>query len=159
MKWISHMYTCTLLMGLPSRSSQSMELSSLQLYSRLPLALHMYFTHASRWLRRWRICLQCRRLGFNPWVGKIPWKRDWQPTPVLSHGQRSPVGYSPKSRKELDTTRWLNTFCFLSFLHLVVYIYISILISQFISPSTVTCLFSMSVSLLLLQICSSVPFF
>ena len=29
------------------------------------------------------ICLQCRRPGFNPWVGKIPWKREWQPAPVF----------------------------------------------------------------------------
>ena len=38
------------------------------------------------------------RPGFNPWVRKIPWRRKWQPTPVLlpgkSHGQRSLVGYS-----------------------------------------------------------------
>ena len=38
------------------------------------------------------------RLGFDPWLGKIPWRRAWQPTPVLlpgeSHGQRSLVGYS-----------------------------------------------------------------
>ena len=27
------------------------------------------------WLRRWSICLQCRRPGFDPWVGKIPWRR------------------------------------------------------------------------------------
>ena len=36
---------------------------------------------------------------FNPWVGKIPWRRAWQPTPIFlpgeSHGQRSLVGYSP----------------------------------------------------------------
>ena len=36
---------------------------------------------------------------FNPWAGKIPWRRKWQPTPVLlpgkSHGQRTLVGYSP----------------------------------------------------------------
>ena len=35
---------------------------------------------------------------FDPWVGKIPWRRAWQPTPVLlpgeSHGQRSLVGYT-----------------------------------------------------------------
>ena len=41
---------------------------------------------------------QCRRLGFDPWVGKILWRK-WQPTPVLlpgkSHGQRSLVSYSP----------------------------------------------------------------
>jgi len=37
--------------------------------------------------------------GFNPWVGKIPWRRAWQPSTVFllgeSHGQRSLVGYSP----------------------------------------------------------------
>ena len=36
---------------------------------------------------------------FNAWVGKIPWRRKWQPTPVFwlgkSYGQRSLVGYSP----------------------------------------------------------------
>ena len=58
--------------------------------------------------RQWRICLQCKRPGFNPWVRKIPWRREWQPTPVFlpeeSHGQRSLLGYSPWSLKELDTT-------------------------------------------------------
>ena len=42
------------------------------------------------------ICLQCRRVGFDPLVRKIPWRRKWQPTPVFllrqSHGQRSLVG-------------------------------------------------------------------
>ena len=41
-------------------------------------------------------------------MGKIPWRRKWQPTPVFfpgeSHGQRSPAGYSPIGHKELDTT-------------------------------------------------------
>ena len=45
---------------------------------------------------------------FNPWVGKIPWRRAWQPTPVFlsgeSRGQRSLVGYSPQGHKESDTT-------------------------------------------------------
>ena len=56
--------------------------------------------------------LQCRRPGFNPWVGKIPWRRAWQPTPVFlpgeSHGQRSLAGYSPWCRKESDMTEWLS---------------------------------------------------
>ena len=43
--------------------------------------------------------LQCRRSRFCPWVGKIPWRRKWQPTPVLLpgefHGQKSLEGYSP----------------------------------------------------------------
>ena len=46
--------------------------------------------------------------GFDPWVGKILWRRAWQPTPVFlrgeSRGQRSLVGYSPWSSKESDTT-------------------------------------------------------
>ena len=49
-----------------------------------------------------------KRHRFNPWVGKIPWRMAWQPTPVFwpgeSHGKRSLVGYSPKDHKELDTT-------------------------------------------------------
>ena len=48
------------------------------------------------------------RPGFNPLVGKIPWRRKWQPTPVLlpgkSHGQRSLVGYSSWGHKESDMT-------------------------------------------------------
>ena len=47
-------------------------------------------------LRWWKICLQCRRPGFDPWVGKIPWRTEWQPTalflPGKSHGQRNLVG-------------------------------------------------------------------
>ena len=42
---------------------------------------------------------QGRRCSFDPWVGKIAWRRKWQPTPVFLpgkfHGQRSLVGYSP----------------------------------------------------------------
>ena len=49
-----------------------------------------------------------KRHAFNPWVGKIPWRREWQPTPVLlpgeSHGLRSLAGYSPWGHKELDMT-------------------------------------------------------
>ena len=54
-----------------------------------------------------------KRLGFDPWVKKIPWRRERQPTPVFlpgeSHGQRSLLCYSPWGHKELDKTEWLNT--------------------------------------------------
>ena len=44
-------------------------------------------------------CLQCRRRGLDPRVGKIPWRRKQQPTPVFfpgkTNGQRSLVVYSP----------------------------------------------------------------
>ena len=64
------------------------------------------------WLRWQSVCLQRRRPRFDPWVGKIPWKRKWQPTPVLlpgkSYGQRSLVGYSPWGPKESDMTEGLS---------------------------------------------------
>ena len=54
----------------------------------------------------------CRRCGFNPWVGKIPWRRKQQPIPVFlpgkSYGQRSLAGYSPCGHKESDMTEQLN---------------------------------------------------
>ena len=57
-------------------------------------------------------CKRHKRQGFDPWVGKIPWRGKWQPTPVFlpgkSHGQKSLVGYSPWGRKELDTTERLS---------------------------------------------------
>ena len=66
------------------------------------------------WLRGYSVCLQCRRPRFNPWVRKIPWRREWQPIPVLlpgkSHGLRSLVGCSPQGHKELDTTEKLHMF-------------------------------------------------
>ena len=60
------------------------------------------------WLRRQRICLQCGRPRFDPWAGKIPWRRERQPTPVFLpgefHGERNLAGYSPWGRRELDKT-------------------------------------------------------
>ena len=51
--------------------------------------------------------------GWEPWVGKIPWRRAWQPTPVFlpgeSHGQRSLEGPSPWGCKESYTTEQLST--------------------------------------------------
>ena len=62
-----------------------------------------------QWLKRLPAMRETR---FNPWVGKIPWRRKWQPTPVFlpgeSHGQRSLVGYSPQGRKESDMTERLH---------------------------------------------------
>ena len=49
-------------------------------------------------------CRRCKRHRFHPWVGKIPWRRKWQHTPVFlpwkSHGQRNLAGYSPWDGKE-----------------------------------------------------------
>ena len=66
---------------------------------------------ASLVVQRRRIALQFRnhsRCGFNFWVGNIPWRSLWYPTPVIlpgeSHGQRSLGGYSPQGHKESDMT-------------------------------------------------------
>ena len=65
-----------------------------------------------QWLSVKESACQCRRPGFNPWVGKIPWRRERLPTPVFQpgefHGQRSLVGYSPWGCKESDTTEPLT---------------------------------------------------
>ena len=53
-------------------------------------------------------CRRCKNCRFNPWVGQIPWRRAWQPTPIFlpgeSHGQRSLEGYSPWGHRESDMT-------------------------------------------------------
>ena len=61
---------------------------------------------------------QCRRhkkFGFNPWVGKISWRRAQQPTLVLKpgeyHEQRSLVGYGPRGFKESDMTEATQHAC------------------------------------------------
>ena len=48
-------------------------------------------------------CRRCEGQGFDPWVGKVPWRRTWHPTllflPGESHGERNLVGYSPEVAK------------------------------------------------------------
>ena len=84
---------------------------------------HTWASQVTQWFKKEKgkkkkSTCQCRRLRrcrFDPWVGKIPWRRAWQPTPVFlsvkSHGQRSLVGYSPKGRKESDTTEATEAAC------------------------------------------------
>ena len=56
---------------------------------------------------------QCGRLGFDPWVGKIPGRRAWQPTPVFLPGEspwtEEPGGCSPQGHKESYTPERLGT--------------------------------------------------
>ena len=65
-----------------------------------------------RWFSGKESTCQCRRRRFSPWVGNIPWRRKWHPTPEFlpekSHGQRSLGCYNPRGDKELDTTSSLN---------------------------------------------------
>ena len=63
------------------------------------------FYRLPRWLSGRESTCQCRRCRFDPWVGKIPWRRKWKPPPVFLpgefHGQRSLVGYSPWGRNRV----------------------------------------------------------
>ena len=61
--------------------------------------------------------------GFDPWLGKITWRRAWLPTPVFLpgefHGQRSLASYSPRGHKESDMTERLTLFTFMVILWLI----------------------------------------
>ena len=83
---------------------------NIQVTTHDPKGLHLLGDHcegiitsfsfgASLVVERVNICLQWGRPSFDPWIGKVPWRRKWQLTSILlpgkSHGQRSLVGYSP----------------------------------------------------------------
>ena len=67
--------------------------------------VHHVYVGFPWWFSGKRIWLPNRRCGFDPWVGKIPWRMKWQPTPEFlpgkSHGQRSLAGYSPWDHKRV----------------------------------------------------------
>ena len=142
------------------------------------------YPHGLPWWLRWQsVCLQCGRSRFNPWDGKISWKRKWQPTPVFlpgkSHGQRSMVDYSPWCHKESDTTERLHfQFFFTSstlIIHMLVYLmsqrslrlptFLSIVFSLFCSSAEISAVLSSRslihspASVILLLIPSNVFFF
>ena len=70
-----------------------------------------------------RVCLQSGRPRFNPWVGKISWRREWLPTPVFLpgefHGERSLAGYCPRDQKDWDTTEQLTPSFFFIFIYTI----------------------------------------
>ena len=85
------------------------------------------------WLRWWGIFLLCRRPEFDPWVEKIPWRREWLPTliflPGKLRGQRNLVGYSVGGPKELDTTEKLTLSHFNMFIIYLYFLVIYLLVS------------------------------
>ena len=93
-------------------------------------------------------------IEFDPWVGKIPWRKQWQPTPVFLpakfHGWRSLLGYSPWGHKTVrhHSSDWTTT---------TKSVYMSLFLSHFVPPSPIppapTSSFSMTASLSLV-ICS-----
>ena len=77
-----------------------------------------------KWLSGKEPACQCRRCDFDPWVGEIPWRRKWQPSPVFlpgkSHEQRSLLGSSPWGHKRvryyLATEQQQQIFHFICFI-------------------------------------------
>ena len=59
------------------------------------------------WLYSKESTCQCKRLRFDPWVRRIPWRKKWQPTPVFWPGEFHGL-YDPWSHKELDTAEPLS---------------------------------------------------
>ena len=82
-----------------------------------------YFIKPSLWLSGKEATCQGRRCALDPWVGKISWRRKWQPTPVVlpgkSHGQRSLVGCRPPGRQRVgyDLVTKQQQLCILQQLH------------------------------------------
>ena len=90
--------------------------TSLRICQRLLTCTWTNFTMIPRWRCGKKFACQCRRCkrhGFDPWVGKSPSRRKWQPAPVFlpgeSHGRRSLVVYHPCGHKELNTNE--HTLC------------------------------------------------
>ena len=98
------LYLSTLLNSLTSTNSYSVDYLN-SLYVRSHQGLPQQLTGKEP-------AYECRRPGFNPQVGKIPWRRKWQLTAVVlpgkSHGQRSLAGYSPCGHKESNMTERLD---------------------------------------------------
>ena len=90
--------------------------SSMNVQSHRFFNYNMINARKSCQVERVRSTCQCRRRkrrGFDPWVGKIPWSRKWQPAPLFLlgkfHGQRTLAGYSPWDYKELDMPECAHT--------------------------------------------------
>ena len=62
---------------------------------------------------QFRKCRRPQRRRFDPWVGKIPWRKTWETTsaflPGKFHGQRSLAGYSPKGSQRVKHDEKLST--------------------------------------------------
>ena len=97
-----------------------------------------------------------KRCGFDPWVGKIPWRRVCQPTLVFLPGEspwtEEPGGHSPWGSRELDTTEWLSRHTLISPVSL--FCPLPALLSVLASPSKHMELDGSQAKLLQLSMCS-----
>ena len=103
-------------------------------------------------------CRRCRRNELNPWVGKIPWRRQWQLTPVFLpgkfQGQRSLTGYSTWDHRVRHDCTWAHVHththtCLLLLLYIFIperYFYVICGMYIYILPVTSLSFESISVS-------------
>ena len=78
-----------------------------------------------------RICLQCRIPGFDPWVGKIPWIREWLPTPVFWPGEF-------REQRSLEATGFAKCRIWLSDYHFDYFSYILVNINFCLTKKFIT---------------------
>ena len=102
-KWPNFTYSIPFRLRVsPSRSS---DVSAALLRHKASMMGDWFVLGLPWWFSGKESTCQCRRGRFDPWVGKIPLRRKWQPTPVFwpgeSHGQRSLAGYRPWGRKRV----------------------------------------------------------
>ena len=90
--------------------SQRIEIISGIIYNHNAIRLDINYTQLVR------ICLECRRPGFDSWVGKMPWRREWQPTLVFSPGEspwtEAPGGLQSMGSQRVRHDRGTNAFTF-----------------------------------------------
>ena len=79
---------------------------------------HIFVWGLPLWFSWLKICLQCGRCEFDPWVGKIPWRMERLSTPVSWPGEFHGL-YSPWGCKESDTTEQLSLSYLSDLLHLI----------------------------------------
>ena len=84
---------------------------------------NLNFPHTSHYLRTFHMVLVVKnppaRDRFDSWVGKIPWRRTWQLSPVFLPGKRILVGYSLLGHKTSDTTEHLSSSYYLQSIYIV----------------------------------------
>ena len=67
--------------------------------------LQYYFHGLPWWFRCKESTCECRRPRFNPWVGKIPWRREWQPTSAFLPGKSLPWTEEPGGLQTIGLQR------------------------------------------------------
>ena len=72
----------------------------------LYLSTRLYW--ASHVAQQYRIHLPCGRLGFSLWVGKIPCRRKWQPTPVFLPGKSHKGAWWATVHRVAESRTWLS---------------------------------------------------